>query len=318
MRHRYLQIACLFFVSCALGLCAPLYAADPPPASTPAAAATTPPVVDEGGKVENPPASVELAYNFEKGQISRYQVQTLNRGKFRLLNQKKDVPLDTVTEMYFRQTVKDEQDGVYKVLWELQSGAVRIPGFGNSVVTLPDLTYSIDKRGTIQKVMGLEKLALLPGKQQQKSFALTIGQLRFQGFPKQALKVGDEWTRDSAIDLPNNEKVPVKVTCKLLGYERCDGYDCARVESKYEYPVKLTIEDKTSGKLTLQGKESGLMVMRFAYKEGMMIRTEGDVTSEAKVLKADGTATDAFANLQINVVSRLLPNNPPATATEGK
>lgn len=310
MWHRYLPLTCLL-----LALCLPVLAADPTPKPAPATA--PPPVIDEGGKVENPPESVELAYSFEKGQTSRYQVQTMNRGKFRLLNQKQEVPLNTITEMFFRQTVRDEQDGVYRVEWMLQSGTVRIPGFGQSVLTLPELTYSLDKRGTVQKISGLDKLALLPGKPQQKSFALTLGQLRFQGFPTKALKVGDEWTRDCAIDLPNNEKVPVKVTSKLIGYERYDGHDCAKIESKYDYPVKLTIEDKDNGKLTLEGKESGVMVMRFAYKEGKMIRTEGDVKSEAKVLKADGKPSDAFANLEINVASTLLPNAP-AAKPEGK
>lgn len=311
MWHRVLPLICLLL---ALGV--PVYAVDTSPAPA-AAAAEPPPVIDEGGRVENPPESLQLAYSFEKGQVNRYQVQIMNRGKFRLLNQKEESPLQTITEMYYRQTVKDEQDGIYKVVWALQSGTVRIPGFGDSVVTLPEITYMMDTRGAIQKVMGLEDLALLPGKPQQKSYALTFGQLRFQGFPNKELKVGDEWTRDCAIDLPNNEKVPLKVTSKLIGYEHYDGYDCAKVESSYDYPVKFTIEDKVSGKLTLEGKESGVMIMRFAYKEGKLIRTEGDVKSEARVLKADGTPSEAFVKLELNVASRLLPNTP-AAGTEGK
>lgn len=310
MRHRYLSLICLL-----LALCVPVYAADSTPSSVIANAA--PPVIDEGGKVENPPETVQLAYSFEKGQVSKYQVQTMNRGKYRLLNQKEEVPLSTITEIFFRQTVKDEQDGLFRVVWAMQSGTVQIPEFGQSVITLPELTYTLDAQGAAHKISGLDKLALLPGKPQQKSFALTLGQLRFQGFPKQALKVGDEWTRDSAIELPNNEKIPVKVTSKLIGYEHYDGYDCAKIESKYDYPIKLTIDDKINGKLTLEGKESGTMIVRFAYKVGKMIRTEGDIKSEAKVLKADGKPTDAYANLEINVVSKLL-TDPTAPGTEEK
>jgi len=303
----------VLLVSCAL--CTPLCAAEqnsPAPAD-----AQPPPAIDEGGRVENPPETLQLCYKFEKGQVTRYQVQIMNRGKFRLLNQKKESSLNTVTEMFFRQSVKDEQDGMYKVVWALQSGTVRIPGFGQSVITLPELIYTMDERGAIHNISGLDKLTLLPGKPQQKSFALTLGQLRFQGFPKTPLKVGDEWTRVTAIELPNNEKVPVKVTSKLLGYERYDNYDCAKIETKYVYPVKIVLDDKTNGKLTLEGKESGAMIVRFAYKEGKMIRTEGDVTSEAKVVNADGKPGDAYVDLQLNVVSRLLPN-PTASETEAK
>lgn len=311
MRRPYLLLILI-----SLMLCVPVYAADPatPPAAADKAAAAADtaaaPVIDEGGKVENPPETVELKYSFEKGLVSRYQVQTLNRGKYKLLNMKKEVALQTVTEMYFRQTVQDEKDGIFRILWELQSGTVSIPEFGQSVLTLPELTYSMDQRGAVQKVSGLDKLALLPGKPQQKSFALTLGQLRFQGFPNKPLKVGDQWVRYSDIELPNNEKTPVKITSKLIGYEHYDNYDCAKIESTYDYPVRFTIEDKDNGKLTLEGKESGSMIVRFAYKEGLMIRTEGDVKSEAKVLTADGKDSGAYAKLEINVASKLLPNKP--------
>lgn len=306
---------CLLAILLFAAPCTMLRAAEQVP---PAPTDPQPPlIVDEGGKVENPPETLQLAYSFEKGKVAKYQVQIMNRGKFRLLNQKKESSLNTVTEMFFRQFVKEEQDGLYKIVWALQSGTVRIPGFGQSVITLPDLTYTMDERGAIHGISGLDKLALLPGKPQQKSFALALGQLRFQGFPKTPLKVGDEWTRVSAIELPDNEKVPVKVTSKLLGYERCDNYDCAKIETKYDYPIKIVLEDKTNGKLTLEGKESGAMIVRFAYKEGKMIRTEGDVTSEAKVLKPDGKPGDAYVALQLNVVSRLLPNAT-ASETEGK
>lgn len=296
-------------------LCTPLCAAEQN--SSAATGSQPPPVIDEGGRVQDPPETLQLCYRFEKGQVSKYQVQIMNRGRFRLLNQKKETSLNTVTEMFFRQSVKDEQDGLYKVIWSLQSGTVRIPGFGQSVITLPELTYTMDERGAIHNISGLDKLALLPGKPQQKSFALTLGQLRFQGFPKTPLKVGDEWTRVTAVELPDNEKVPVKVTSKLLGYENYDNYDCAKIETRYDYPIKIVLEDKTNGKLTLEGKESGAMIVRFAYKEGKMIRTEGDVTSEARVVKADGKPGDAYVALQLNVVSRLLPNSP-ASETEAK
>jgi len=311
MWHRHLPLICLM-----LALSVPGFTAEPDAAQPPAN--TTPPaIIDEGGKVEDAPEKLELLYKFEKGQASKYQVQIMNRGKFRLLNQTKETSLNTVTEMFFRQTVKDEQDGLYKVVWALQSGTVRIPQFGQSVITLPELTYTMDERGVIQAISGLDKLALLPGKPQQKSFALTLGQLRFQGFPKKALAVGEEWTRECSLDLPGSEKLPVKVNCKLLGYEKCDGYDCAKIETKYDYPVKITLDDKANGKLSLEGKESGAMITRFAYKEGKMIRTEGDIKSEAKVLEADGKPSDAYVNLQLNVVSRLLPNQP-ASGTEEK
>lgn len=310
MRHRYLPLICLL-----LALFLPLHAAEPAAVPTPTEASA--PVIDEGARVENPPETLELAYRFEKGQVNKYQVLIMNRGKFRLLNQKEESDLNTITEMFFRQSIKDEQDKLFTVIWSLLSGVVRIPGFGQSVMTLPELTYSMDDHGTVHKVLGLDKLALLPGKPQQKSFALTLGQLRFQGFPKRALKVGDEWTRDCAIDLSDNEKIPIKVTSKLIGYEHYDKWDCAKIESSFSYPIKLTIEDKVTGKLTLEGKESGRVVARFAYKEGKMIRTEGDVTSEAKVIKADGKPTDAYVSLQLNIGSTLIADTT-EPAKEGK
>ena len=131
----------------------------------------SPAVIDEGGKVQNPPNQLRLKYKYLDGENQRYQVQIMNRGSYRLLNSSKEQQLDTVTEMFFKQSVKAEEDGLYKILWSLQSGTVRIPEFGDSVITLPDIVYTTDDRGVIKKVAGLEKLALLPGKPQQKSLA---------------------------------------------------------------------------------------------------------------------------------------------------
>lgn len=274
------------------------------------------PIIDEGGRVENPPETLDLAYKFKEGEINRYQVQMMNSGSFRLLNQKDEVPLTTVTEMFFRQTVKGEEDKLFKVEWTLLSGTVRIRDFGQSVITLPEMTYTMDERGTVKKISGLDKLAVLPGKPQQKTIATLLAQLRFQGFPTKPLKTGDEWTREYTMDLPESDKITFKATSKLAGYEKCDGYDCAKIETKYEYPVKLEIEDKTNGNLKLEGKESGTIMTRFAYKEGRMIRSEGDIKADASARKADGSSGDAFLKLESNVVSRLLP--PSKAGKEGE
>lgn len=273
------------------------------------------PRVDESGRVENPPEKLQLAYRFEKGKANRYQVQIMNRGSYRLLNQKEEIALDTVTEVFLRQTVKSEEpDGLYKVEWAMLSGIVRIPGFGQSVISVPELTYTVDERGNVKKISGLEKMALLPGKPQQKTFATILGEFRFQGFPKQELKVGDTWTHDYTLDIPDNEKVTVKVNSKLLAYEKCDGYDCARIETKYDYPIKFVLNDKVNGRLVLEGKESGTVITFFAFKEGKMIRTEGDIASDAKVAESNGKVGDAFVKLQLNIVSRLLPKTEDKTA----
>ncbi len=264
------------------------------------------PVIDEGGKVPDAPEQLQLSYRFEKGQTNRYQVQILNRGSYRLLNSKKEQSLDTNTEMFFRQYVKNVQDGQYDVEWALLSGVVNIPDFGQSTITLPEITYTMDESGTIKKVSGLEHLALLPGKPEQKTLATIFGQLSSKGFPKEAIKVGDEWVRDYTVPVGDTDKITAKVTYKLTGYEKCDGYNCATIVSKYDYPVKYEITEKADGKLKLEGKETGEITARFAYVEGKLIRSEAFIQTDAKVAKADGSG-DAFVKLQINAVSHLLP-----------
>lgn len=286
----------------ALLLCVSTMAAEVKP---PLPAQKAPIAIDEGGKVSNPPEELQISYKFEDGQTNRYQVRIVNRGAYRLLGSKKEQTLDTVTEMVFRQTIKAAEDGLYKVEWALLSGVVKIPEFGESNITLPELVYTMDERGSVKKVTGLEKLALLPGKPQQKSLATIFGQMSFQGFPKNAVKVGDEWTRDYNAAV-GEDKLAAKVKSKLVGYEKCDGYDCAKIETKYDYPVKYEIVDKVNGKLKLEGNESGVINTRFAYVQGKMIRSEADIKTDAKVTKADGSG-DAFVKLKLNVVSRLLP-----------
>lgn len=300
--HR--RLALLFYLT--LIFCVPLVAQDSiettqAPADLPSA------VIDGGGRVENPPEELNLAYKFKPGQINRYQVRMTNKGSFRLLQQDKDVDLNTVTEMIFIQQVKSEEDGLYKVEWLMQAGEVRIPDFGNSVISIPDITYTMDERGNVKKMSGLAHLAILPGKPQQKTMATLLGELRFQGFPDKALKVGDEWSHENQVESPEGYKFTIKTISKLVGYEKYDKYDCANIETKYDYPVKLVVDDKTFGKLRLEGKESGKILTRFAFKEGKMIRSEGDIKSEAKVFKSDGAPGDAFVKLEINAISELLP-----------
>lgn len=299
-------------VGLALLLCVCTMAAAPKPAQPVKDAA---PVIDEGGKVDSPPEQLQISYKFIDGQANRYQVQIMNKGSYRLLNSKKEQKLSTVTEMFFRQTIKAAEDGLYKITWALLSGVVRIPDFGESSITLPELVYTMDDRGAVKKVTGLEKLALLPGKPQQKSLATMFGQMSFQGFPKNAVKVGDEWERDYIITVGENGKITTKAKSKLVGYEKCDGYDCAKIETKYEYPVKYEIVDKVNGKLKLDGSESGVINVRFAYGLGKMIRSEADIKTDAKMTKADGSG-DAFVKLNLNAVSRLLP--PKVEDKEGK
>jgi len=297
----------MLFLGFMLLLCVPAAAEQP---SMPTSA-TTPPAINEGGRVDNPPAELDLTYKFQDGQINRYQVQIMSGGSYLLLNQKQEQKFETVTEMYFVQSIKFAGDGLYKVGCALLSGVVRIPGFGQSTITLPEMTYTMDERGSVKKVSGLEKLSLLPGKPEQKSLALTLGQLSFQGFPKKALKIGDEWTRDYNVAINEDAKFAVKTTSKLIGYEKCDSYDCAKIETSYEYPIAFELADKVQGKLKLEGKESGAIITRFAFLEGKMIRSEGDIKTDAKVTKADGSGS-AYVKLQLNVVSRLLPPQPAA------
>ncbi len=266
-----------------------------------------PVVIDEGGKVDNPPNQLRLKYKYQDGQNQRYQVQIMNRGSYRLLNSEHEQQLNTVTEMFFKQSVKAEEDGLYKVLWSLQSGIVRIPEFGDSVITLPDVVYTTDDRGVIKKVAGLEKLALLPGKPQQKSLASIFGQMSFHGFPNKDVKVGDEWEQDYSVAINEKDKIEAKTRSRLVGYERYDGYDCALIETKYSYPLKYEVTDKINGKLTLEGTESAIINSRFAYTEGKLIRSEADIKSDAKVTRANGSS-DAFVKLELNVVGLLLPS----------
>ena len=197
-RISYMFLA-LIFVFCIAASAAEIDTAEP--------ADEAPQAIDEGGRVENPPQQVQLQYKYLEDQIQRYQVQIMNRGSYRLLNSNEEQQLDTVTEMFFRQSVTAAEDGLYKVSWSLQSGIVRIPEFGDSVITMPDMVYTTDSRGAVKKVAGLEKLALLPGKPQQKSLATILGQMSFHGFPRKEIKVGDEWEQDYSVAVNETDKI---------------------------------------------------------------------------------------------------------------
>ncbi len=248
--------------------------------------------INEGGKVANPPKSLQLEYRFQVGEYRRYDMVIIGEGFLQLPGQTEKSKLETRTELTFMQHVEAfvPKDGVWRMEWDMIRGALTLPEFGEITLTIPSLQYEMDKYGAISKVKGLEELAVAPGLPQQESMAKSLGQLTSVGFPKKELKLGDTWEQEYQIEVQDQEPITVKTTSKLLDYEILDGVNCAKILTTYETPFRLSdkkkdaeekpkpggAEDASAEKpVVLVGSEKGEFCTHFAYGDGKIMRISG-------------------------------------------
>ena len=265
--------------------------------------------IDEGGKVANPPESLQLEYKYKVGEYRRYDMLILGKGSVQLPGQKEKSKLETSSDLTFAQHVEAyvPKDGIWRMEWDMIKGVLNLPEFGDITLTIPSLQFEMDRYGKISKVTGFEDLAVTPGLPKQDSMAKTLGQLTSLGFPKKELKVGDTWDQEFKIEIKDQDPVVMKTTSKLLGYEVMDKADCAIIQTTYETPFKLADKpkaadepkvagdaDKPEEKPTvLVGTEKGDFVMHFAYTEGRIVRTEGtsEITADLEGKKISAVET---------------------------
>jgi len=82
-------------------------------------------------------------------------------------------------------------------------------------------------------------------------------------FPEHPIRVGDSWT--TKIDAGPQLPVPMEAKYTLVGFEKLNGYDCAKIRSV------ITVAPVNSGEnMSLDVDANG--VLYFAYKEGKMIK----------------------------------------------
>lgn len=271
------------------------------------------PPADEGGKVANPPESLQLEYKFKTGEYRRYDMTIIGEGILKLPGQTEISKMESRSELTFIQHVKAHlpKEGIWRMELDMIRGDLTIPEFGAITLTIPSLQFEMDKYGKISKVTGLDELAIAPGLPQQGGMAKCLEQLLSLGFPQRELKAGDSWEQEYTVQVDGQDPVSVKTTSRLLGYEALDGADCAKILTSYETPFKLS--DKNTGEdesrnqpVILTGTEKGEFCMHFAYGEGRIMRLSG--------------ATEITADLEGRKVSTIEPVVPgdthPETAAE--
>jgi len=244
-------------------------------------------VVDDSSRVENPPESLQLEYKYSVGEIRRYDMTIIGEGAVRLPGQKDKAKLESHSDLTFTQhvTAYVPADGIWRIDWDMIKGVMSIPEFGDMVLTIPSLELEIDKYGAIRKMKGLDQLAVAPGLPQQSAMGDILSQLKFPGFPQKAVRLNDTWDNDYTIQIPDQDPVKIKATSKLVGFERVDEKDCAKITSTYEAPFKLQLgksseKDGSGGggtgsadPLVLVGKEKGECFTYFVYGEGKILQS---------------------------------------------
>ncbi len=264
---------------------------------------------DEGGKVKNPPKELQLEYKFKVGEYRRYDMVIIGEGMVRLPGQTERSTFEARTEFTFAQHAKAfvPKDEIWRMEWDMIRGALTIPEFGEMTLTVPSLTFEMDKYGAISKMTGLDDLAVAPGLPKQDSMGKALGQLTSFGFPKKALKEGDTWEQEFKVEIPGQEPVQIKTTSRLAGFEVLEGSNCAKIVTTYETPFKLTETKpepqgssgagggKDQKPKSLSGTEKAEFCMHFAYDEGRIMRVSGTLSVTADLAGKEPVVTDEIA-----------------------
>jgi len=249
---------------------------------------------DSGG-VKNPPESLRLEYKFDVGEIRRYDITITGEGVVRLPGQKEQAKLETTSSLTYLQhvTAYIPEEEVWRIEWNMVRGVMTIPEFGDVSLTIPPLKLETDKYGAVRSIEGLEELDVAAGVPQQKALGDILAQLRFPGFPQKEVGVDDIWEHEYAIRLPNRPPMKIRTVSELVGFERVNGADCAKIHTTYEVPFSLELAESTSDDSakgepsSLTGMEKGDIWTYFAYDEGKVIRTSATIELAADIGSAE-------------------------------
>ncbi|MDH7482112.1 MAG: hypothetical protein QHH26_09105 [Armatimonadota bacterium] len=253
-------------------------------------------------KVENPPASVNLEYKFKVGEMRRYNMTIDASGVFALPKGTNETEFETHTWLTVIQhaTAYLPKEDVWKLELDVLSATLSIPNFGETLMTFPPLDLEVDKYGQVRKIKGIEELKT-SGLPKDRTIENILSQLKFLGLPQKELHVGDTWEQEYPIEALD-QSVTVKTVSKLVGFERVDGVDCAKIESTFEVPFKFEMKKsenseakssstKEAPKRFLVGTEKGEHVTHFAYEEGKVMRAQATITLIADI-KSEGNESD--------------------------
>jgi len=265
-------------------------------------------------QVAHPPQAVALEYRFIENEVRRYDVKLAGEGMLKLPGQSESTKLQTTGEMIFTEQVmpKDTSDDYWRISRKLAKGEMTIPDFGKLPMAAPQIEFDINKRGAVRTIKGLDQLSSTFGLPADKGLADILSQLRFVGFPDKELKVSDTWDDSYSIQLAGQEKIPVKVTSTLIGFDRVLKTDCATILTKYEIPFSFSIDTtdsktganaKTTGETATPqpnarfvGKETGEFRTYFSYTDGKIVQSFGTIELTADMDAGDKPSVKATAN----------------------
>lgn len=260
-------------------------------------------------KIDNPPASVNLEYKFKVGEMRRYNMTIDGMGVFALPKDSDETKLETHTNLCVIQhaTAYLPKEQIWKLELDVVKATMKIPDFGETLLTFPPIDLEVDKYGRVQQIKGLEDFVATSAQTKDKTIGNIIGQLKFLGFPQKELRVGDTWEQEYSIEALD-QSMTVKATSKLVGFEHVDGKDCAKIETKYDVPFKFEMKknkeasgegDASTGasKRFLIGTENVERITHFAYDEGKIIYTQATIALVADI-QMENSTSDASSALQ--------------------
>ncbi|MFC1725456.1 hypothetical protein ACFL4T_07495, partial [candidate division KSB1 bacterium] len=158
-----------------------------------------------------------------------------------------------------------------------------------SVLTGKKVEFRISEKGQMLNFSGFGLLPVLEignGEKLEKKRYESDLKYIFPVFPEESLSIGGSWNDETVENIPSESggstNVRLKTVYTLTEEVVREGYDCLKINVKYELSIKGTGRSEGND-FTLESSGEGDGVIYFAYKTGIILFMENTINSKGNL-----------------------------------
>jgi len=231
-----------------------------------------------------------LAYKLDKDQVMQYDNTGSVGMSMEMMGQTMDINIDfgakytlkgnginAEKNLVSKVTIDDMKVGISSMQGDLNPDMSKVKGKSF------DLTFT--PKGKELDFSGIEDLKIDMGQMSGGEQSIKgYFQDMFSNLPDQPIKIGTTWTSK---DVQTTPQTGIEVTTtsesthKLIGFEKVDGYECLKIESKATGTQEGSGDmEQTGMHLETEGDVETETIWYFAYKKGVLVKAISDVFTE--------------------------------------
>lgn len=232
-----------------------------------------------------------LNYRMDKGTTLQYAISGTINQSMEMMGQSMDTKTDFLSKYSIKINDIDKQNN-YLTTITIDDMSIKANNPQGSIN--PDLSSIIGKKfgltaspkGKELEFSGVDSITIdmgqmAGGKQSVKNYFREV----FTDLPQKPVKIGDTWTSKEERTEPQGGMqvhMVMNANHKLLGYEKVDGMECLKIETKGKGTLDGSGE-RNGAQLSFEGDLETNSTWFFAYKKGILIKANSDSFMEATI-----------------------------------